>query len=74
MCLRTGPGDLKNTKHLKSEIRQIFYALLKNGKKFTNFDNFENRQQHTFKSLYAFFYLNLVGKKPTELDQTILLW
>ena len=31
--LRTGPGDLKNTKHLKFDKRQIFYASLKNGKK-----------------------------------------
>ena len=34
MCLRTGPGDLKNTKHLKFDIRQIFYAFS---------ENFENR-------------------------------
>ena len=28
-CLRTGTGDLNNNKHLKFDIRQIFYASLK---------------------------------------------
>ena len=29
ICLRTGPGDLKNNKHLKFDIRQIFYTFFK---------------------------------------------
>ena len=33
MCLRTGPGDLKNTIHLKFDIQQIFYEFFKKRKK-----------------------------------------
>ena len=43
-CLRTGSGDFKNTKHLKFDIRRIFYTFLKNEKKITFSENFENRQ------------------------------
>ena len=32
-CFQTGPGDFKNTKHLKFDRRQIFYASLKTAKK-----------------------------------------
>ena len=32
-CLPTGPGDLNNTKHLKFDLRQIFYLSLKNKNK-----------------------------------------
>ena len=31
-------------------------------KKSQFFENFENRQEHTLKSLYAFFYLNMLNK------------
>ena len=72
MCLRTGPGDLKNTNHLKFDIWQIVCAFLKKMEKITFSENFENRQKHTLKSLYAFF-LSVPGRqKPTELNQTIL--
>ena len=38
MCLRTGPGDLKSTKRLKFDMRQIVYAFIKkNEKKKSNF-------------------------------------
>ena len=33
MWLRTGPGDLKNNKHLKFDKRQIFKAFFKKCKK-----------------------------------------
>ena len=36
------------------------------------FENFENRQKHTLKSLYAFFLSELGKQQPAELDQTIL--
>ena len=42
MCLQTGPGDSKNTKHLNFDIRQIFYAFLKKWKKITYSENFDN--------------------------------
>ena len=45
---------LKITKHLKFDIQRIFYASLKKVKKIT-FS--ENRQEHTLKSLYAFFLI-----------------
>ena len=72
MLLQTGPDDLKNTKHLKFDIWQFFDAFLKKWKKITFSENFENRQQHTLKSLYAFFLSELGRQKATELDQTIL--
>ena len=40
-CFRTGPGNLKNMKHLKFDIRQIFYTSLKKMKKVTFFENIE---------------------------------
>ena len=33
LCLQTDPGDLKNPKHLKFDIRQIFTNFKKNEKK-----------------------------------------
>ena len=40
-----------------------FLRIFKECKKITFFENFENRQEHTLKSLYAFFfYLNMVDK------------
>ena len=44
MCLQTGPGDLKNTKHLKFDIQQIFYTSLNILKTNTFFKISETRQ------------------------------
>ena len=43
MCLWTSPGDWKNTKHLKFDIRLIFTHFLKKKEKITFSENFENR-------------------------------
>ena len=48
-CLQIGPGDLTNTKHFKFDIRQIFYASLKN-------HIFQDFEAHV-KSLYAFYFI-----------------
>ena len=37
ILLRTGPGDLKNTKHLKFDIWQIFKAFFKKWKEKSHF-------------------------------------
>ena len=37
MCLRTGPGDFKNTKRLKFDIRQIFLHIFRKKCKIKHF-------------------------------------
>ena len=62
MCLRTGPGDIKNTKHLKFDRRQIFTNVLKNGKNYVFWEFWKSSVAHVKIVVCFFFYLNLVGK------------
>ena len=72
MCLRTGLGDLKNTKHLKLIYGRFFYAFLKNGKNHIFREFLKSSVAHV-KIVVCFFFLSELGKqKPSELDQTIL--
>ena len=55
MCIQTGPDDLKNTKHLKCDIRQIFDAFLNKMEEFTFSENFKKKSVAHVKIVVCFF-------------------
>ena len=59
---------LKNTKHLKFDIRQIFYASLKKWKKNHIFREFWKSSVAHVKIVVCFFPSEHGRQKPTELD------
>ena len=64
---------LKNTKQLKFDKQQIFYAFLKKWEKNHIFREFWKSSVAHVKIVVCFLFLSELGKqKPAELDQTIL--
>ena len=63
MCLQTGPGDLKITKHLKFDIRQIFLRIFEIMEKNHIFREFWKSSAAYVKIIVCFFfYLIMVDK------------